>query len=83
MTRLADKGWLEIEVKGRSHRFRPTRTKEEADQQALRDLANRAFGGSLSDLVRCFAKHQNVDPQEIQKLRKWLDETEEERGEGA
>lgn len=43
----------------------------------LKGLANRVFGGRASDMLQHLLSSQPVDPEEIQRLRKMLDEIEE------
>jgi predicted transcriptional regulator len=42
----------------------------------LQSLANRVFGGRASDVLQHLLGSQPVDPEEIQRLRKMLDEIE-------
>jgi BlaI family penicillinase repressor len=43
----------------------------------LKGLANRVFGGRASDVLQHLLGSQPVDPVEIQRLRKMLDDIEE------
>ncbi len=75
---MADKGLVERDKTDRSHVYRAKATEERTQRQLIRDLVNRAFGGSAQKLfVQALAETKST-PEAMAEIRKLLD-----NGEGA
>jgi len=74
---LERKGKVRRALVGRAYEYEATITKETILKQAVRELAERMFGGSSEDLVMSLVKSRQVDPARIADLsRKILAEEE-------
>lgn len=74
---LERKGKVRRSLVGRAYEYEATITKETILKQAVRELAERMFGGSSEDLVMSLVKSRQVDPARIADLsRKILAEEE-------
>lgn len=56
------------ELSGRAFSYKASESKESVLTQAIRDLAERLFGGSSEDLVMSLVKTNQVDPTRIADL---------------
>ena len=68
---LARKGFVTIEKidgGGKMFFFRPTMTKDEYRKQALDDVKNNFFGGSVKSLVSFFVKEESISEEELKEL---------------
>ena len=77
---MTDKGLLVRDERQRSHIYRPKQRAEATQRLILRDLLNRAFAGSTENLVLQVLSSKKATPEEIDRIRKLLDEYEGERG---
>jgi predicted transcriptional regulator len=75
---LERKGKVERKLAGRAYEYEAAITKETILKQAVRELAERMFGGSSEDLVMSLVKSRQVDPARIADLSRRL-LAEEER----
>jgi BlaI family transcriptional regulator, penicillinase repressor len=69
---LEEKKAVSHESEGRTFFFVPLVKENEFKQSATRDLLERVFGGSVSDLVAHLLKTENVSPDEMHELRKMI-----------
>jgi BlaI family penicillinase repressor len=60
----------------RAHVYQASVPKEQTQQQLVGDLVGRAFDGSASELVMRALSNQRTTPQELEEIRKLLDEYE-------
>lgn len=75
---MADKGLVrrnEVENQ-RAHVYEASLPKEETQRQLVGDLLGRAFDGSASELVMRALSNKRATPQELEEIRKLLDEYE-------
>ncbi len=74
---LERKGKVRRSLVGRAYEYEATITKESILKQAVRELAERMFGGSSEELVMSLVKSRQIDPARIADLsRKLLAEEE-------
>ena len=73
---MTDKGLLVRDTTVRPQLYRAARPKQETQQGLLRSLLDRAFRDSPGDLVLQALSMQKSSPEEIDKIRKRLDEME-------
>ncbi len=69
---LERKGKAKRKLDGRAFLYEASVSKESILKQAVRDLAERMFGGSSEELVMSLIKIREVDPARIAKLSKRL-----------
>jgi predicted transcriptional regulator len=60
----------------RAHVYEASVPKEQTQQQLVGDLVGRAFDGSASELVMRALSNKRTTPQELDEIRKLLDEYE-------
>ena len=76
---MADKGLVTRDESARTHIYTSRTSQESTQKQLVNDLVQRAFGGSAAELVlRALASHKTSD-EELQEIRKLIDEAREER----
>ena len=74
---MADKDLLLRDERGRSHIYIPAVPQERTQKRLVGDLVHRAFGGSLRKLLVAALSSQRTSPQDLQEIRKLIDEWEE------
>lgn len=74
LTRLEAKGYVKSLRGGSAHIYRAVVSREQLLQQGLNDLSRRLCEGSASPLVMALVEGVRLTPQEIDELRRWLDE---------
>ena len=70
---LEKKGYVEHEKDGRAHIYRPLVARADASRTEVRRLVSRFFGNS-QELFLNLLEEQNLDPDEVKRLRKMLEE---------
>jgi len=78
VARMEGKGLLRYEAEGRTKKFYPTMTREEAMNAETDTLLDKAFHGSASLLVSSFSERKKLSRQEIDELYDLLKKAEEE-----
>ncbi|HET6382868.1 MAG TPA: BlaI/MecI/CopY family transcriptional regulator [Armatimonadota bacterium] len=73
------KGALTHEENDRVFLFRPLYLQEEVAQTAAHDLLTRVFDGSVYGVVSHFLKHETLSPEEKQRLRELIEQSNEEK----
>ncbi len=74
---MTEKGLVTREEAGRAHLYHPRLSEEQAQQQMLDDLLDRAFNGAAQKLVlQALASHK-ASSDELAEIRKLLDRLEE------
>jgi predicted transcriptional regulator len=76
---MTDKGLLHRDESVRPQVFAPARTQRHTQRQMLGDLVDRAFGGSPGSLVLQALSSKKTTPEERERIRRMLDELEEDR----
>lgn len=71
---LEIKGYVGHEKDGRRFVYRPLIARSEARRRALRHLLSRLFDNSPSLLVQNVLEGEAIDPAEIERLRKAIEE---------
>lgn len=74
LRKLEAKGAVEHRQEGRTFIFRPLYERSTVTESATRDLLNRVFQGSIYGLVSHLLKHEEISQDELQRLRKLIDE---------
>ncbi len=76
VARMEGKGLLRYETEGRTKKFYPTLTREEAMSAEADTLLDKAFRGSAGLLVSSFLERGRLSREEIDDLRALLDQAE-------
>lgn len=71
---LENKGFVTHETFCRNNRYTPTISKEDYSKRYLGSVVKRYFNNSYLDLVSAFAKKENFSIEELEALRKVIDE---------
>jgi BlaI family transcriptional regulator, penicillinase repressor len=77
LRKLEAKGAVAHDVEERTFVFRPLFRQAEVTETATRDLLSRVFQGSVYGLVAHLLKHEPISREELQRLRRLLDEEAE------
>jgi predicted transcriptional regulator len=77
---LEKKGFVRHETFCRANRYSPLISKEEYSQRYLGSVVERYFNNSYLDLVSAFAKKENFSIEELEALKKVIDEAITEEG---
>jgi BlaI family penicillinase repressor len=83
---MTDKGLVRRDESQRTHVYQASASEEHTQGRLVRDLLDRAFGGSAQKLVLQALSAKRASPEEIAQIRSLLDEMEKpeagkERGE--
>lgn len=71
---LEKKGFVKHETFCRAHRYSPAISREEYSHRYLGSVVERYFNNSYLDLVSAFAKKENFSIEELEEMRKTIDE---------
>lgn len=69
---MYEKGLLEREASGKSHVYKATIAREDAQGQMLQRMIDNVFSGSASQLVMQALGHHKSSPKEIEAIREYL-----------
>jgi BlaI family transcriptional regulator, penicillinase repressor len=69
---LIEKGFVDIEVMGRMHRYFPLVTKEVYSKASIKNLVKGYFEGSFTDAVSFMVKEKNLSVEELELLLQHL-----------
>ena len=75
---LCRKGKLKRTLIDRAYFYKPAVTRRKAVTDAVRELVQRAFGGSAEELVMNLVETRQLSPETLKRLQKMVEE--EERG---
>ena len=76
---MTEKGLVRRDEADRSHVYHPRLTQDQTQRQLVRDLLDRAFGGSSSKLVMQALNTKRATPEELGEIRKLIDASREVR----
>jgi predicted transcriptional regulator len=81
---MTEKGLVERDERDRTHIYRARVGEEQTQRQLVRDLLDRAFGGSASKLVLQALAARRASPEELRDIRQAIDHarTEKEGSDG-
>lgn len=74
---LERKGYLKHIKDGRAHVYAPLVQQQDATRSEIRHLVSRFFKNSHEDLVLNILEDQGIEPDELSRLRKMLDRSEQ------
>src|SRR5262245_49718793 len=73
---MSGKGLVFRDERERSHVYRAALPQEQTQQQLVRDLLERAFDGSASQLILQALATRRATPEEMREIRRMLDRAE-------
>jgi predicted transcriptional regulator len=76
---MADKGLVTRNETARTHVYAASAGEEQTQQQLVRDLVDRAFGGSAAALVLRALSTDDATDEELKEIRKLIDDYREKR----
>ncbi len=75
---MTEKGWVTRDTRSHSHVYRAAASEERTQRGLVRDLVDRAFGGSPQRLVLQALTERKASAEELEEIRKLLEELEGE-----
>jgi len=72
---LVKKGFVDFKAYGKTHEYYPLIEKDEYRNFYLKNFLSGYFGGSFQNLVSFFAKENDIEPADLEKM---IDKVEEE-----
>ena len=79
MTILKGKGYLSSRKEGRAFVFAPRVDRDTAARKAVHQLLSKFFAGSASELVLSFLREEELTPQELDAIKKKIQDSSEDR----
>jgi BlaI family transcriptional regulator, penicillinase repressor len=76
---MTEKGLVERDERDRTHIYRARLSEETTQRQLVRDLLDRAFGGSAGKLVMQALAARRASPEELRDIRKAIDGARNDR----
>ena len=76
---MADKGLVSRNESARTHVYTAMASEEQTQRQLVKDLVDRAFGGSAAALVLQALNAEGATPAELREIRKLIDDYREKR----
>ena len=76
---MIEKGLVERDERDRTHIYRARLSEEQTQRQLVRDLLDRAFGGSSTKLVMQALAARRATPDELRDIRKAIDVARNDR----
>lgn len=70
---MTEKGLVRRDDTDRTHVYQARQTQEHTQRQLVRDLLDRAFGGSASQLVMQALATRRASPEELGEIRKLIE----------
>ena len=71
---LEEKGFVTHRTEGKAHRYLPAVSQEKAGKSALSRVLDKIFAGSPELLLTQLVSERDVDPAELRRLKKLLDD---------
>ena len=78
LTKMANRGIVAHRGEGRQFVYRPSVSEEEITRSMVADLTARFFEGDVTALVSHLLTEQEIDPDELVRLRRMIVEKEKE-----
>ncbi len=76
---MTEKGLVRRDESERTHVYQPRLTEEQTQRQLVRDLVDRAFGGSASKLVMQALSGRRATQEELGEIRKLIESNRDGR----
>jgi BlaI family penicillinase repressor len=79
---LHRKGRVKRQLVGKAYAYSPILSREGAVREALIDVVNRMFGGSVEELVMNLIKTKQLDPKKLRQLQELVRKQQQEDKDG-
>ena len=76
---MSEKGLVSRDESSRTHVYAASITEEQTQRQLVKDLVDRAFGGSAKALVLRALSAEGTTPEELREIRKLIEDYREKR----
>ena len=76
---MTEKGLVDRDERDRTHIYHARLGEEQTQRQLVRDLVDRAFGGSAMKLVMQALASRRASPEELRDIRKAIDNAKTEK----
>jgi BlaI family transcriptional regulator, penicillinase repressor len=76
---MTEKGLVQRKEQGRAHVYRATASQEETQSQLLKDLSERLFAGSATQLAMHALSMQPATHDELKEIRKLIEQKQEKQ----
>ena len=76
---MTEKGLVDRDERDRTHIYHARLGEEQTQRQLVRDLVDRAFGGSAMKLVMQALASRRASPEELRDIRKAIDHAKTEK----
>jgi len=76
---MADKGLVSRNESARTHVYTAMASEQQTQRQLVKDLVDRAFGGSAAALVLQALNAEGATPAELREIRRLIDDYREKR----
>jgi BlaI family penicillinase repressor len=80
LSKMEAKGLVAHKRQGRTFIYRPLAKQEQVSRSMVADLAERVFGGDITQMVSHLLDECDVQPEELARLKAMIDEAEKNRG---
>ncbi len=80
LRRLEEKGYASHREEGRTYIYSGLEQPENVAMRAIRQIADRFWGGSVQALVAGMVEQEVIDPRELRELAKKLERQQERKG---
>jgi predicted transcriptional regulator len=80
LRRLEEKGYASHREEGRTYIYSGVEPPENVAMRAIRQIADRFWGGSVQALVAGMVEQEVIDPRELRELAKKLERQQERKG---
>jgi BlaI family penicillinase repressor len=74
LSRLCAKGFIECNKIGKLNYYKPIISEDAYRQQETKSLLGRFYGNSLKGLFATLVNEKSISPEEIEEIRKMIDE---------
>ena len=75
---LHEKGFLTRDTSIRPQVYQTTVTREATQRRVVEDMAQRLFGGALTDLVQCAISLRSVSEEELKEMQRLIRQAKKE-----
>ena len=76
---LEEKGFLDHEQFGNTHRYFPIISREEFSKNSIKNLVSKYFNTSYASVVSMFVQEKEISVEEIQKLIEQVESTKDKK----
>jgi predicted transcriptional regulator len=79
LTRLAERGWLNVRREGNADWYRAARPRNAVMRGIVGQLVNTVFQGSTSGLIATLLENRRISTEEAERIRELIDRAERQK----